>query len=208
MLHTNRVWPCWRDSIRHNHKFTPLPKKAAVRLFHKARRFERQTRRPGYQDGAIGRNGILLLHALLFDCLNYASGRLDPSYAKLAEKACISRRSVARGLANLRAAGVLTWVRRCREGEDELGRFRLEQETNAYGVLPPVLWRGFYERPEPPLPHPTAWGATPPLDLFAEARAEPGERARLAILRSGGGSAAAVANYWSASMAMNREPRS
>ena len=104
---TYAAWPVWRDSTTRPMKFQPLPKRQAVQLYHKARRFERQTRRPGKQDGALGRNGLAVLHALIFDCLNYASGRLDPSYARIAEKACISVRSVARGLASLKAAGVL-----------------------------------------------------------------------------------------------------
>lgn len=29
-------------------------------------------------------NCLAILHALIFDCLNYASGRLDPSYATIA----------------------------------------------------------------------------------------------------------------------------
>jgi hypothetical protein len=55
------------------------------------------------------------LHALIFDFLNYASGQLDPGYKEIARKACISYRSAARGLANLKAAGVLHWVRRAAE---------------------------------------------------------------------------------------------
>jgi hypothetical protein len=40
-----------------------VPKRKAVRLWHDARRFERQTRKPGAQDGYIGRNGLAVLHA-------------------------------------------------------------------------------------------------------------------------------------------------
>jgi hypothetical protein len=187
---TNRLpWPVWSDSVRSTVKFAPLAKRQAVRLFHKARRFERETRQRGRQDGALGRNGLAVLHALLFDFLNYASGRLDPSYAKIAEKACISVRSAARGLMRLKAAGVLSWVRRCREGRDDLGRFRLEQESNAYGVLPARQWRGFYEPPDPPPPHPSAWGAVPPLpDVLAQAtadrRAGGSQQSMLAVLES------------------------
>ena len=182
-------WPVWSDSTRRPVKFAALPKRQAVKLFHKARRFERQTRTPGRQDGALGRNGLAVLHALLFDFLNYASGRLDPAYAKIAEKACISVRSVARGLVSLRAAGVLDWVRRCREGRDDLGRFRLEQESNAYGVRPASQWKGFHEPPAPPAPHPTAWGAVPPLppvtDQAAADRAAGGSwEAQLTVLES------------------------
>ncbi|HEX4080090.1 MAG TPA: hypothetical protein VHX61_14590 [Rhizomicrobium sp.] len=128
---TSAAWPVWKDSVRADVKFHALPKRQAVRLFHEARRFERQTRMPGRQDGAIGRNGLaLLLQAMLFDCINYASGRLDPSHGTLARLANISVRSVARGLAKLKAAGVLHWLRRCVEGFKD-GRFVLEQETNS-----------------------------------------------------------------------------
>jgi hypothetical protein len=93
-LKTSAAWPVWKDSVRADVKFHPLPKRQAVRLFHEARRFERQTRLPGRQDGAIGRNGLALLQGMLFDCINYASGRLDPSYGTLARLANISVHSV------------------------------------------------------------------------------------------------------------------
>src|SRR6202000_3166909 len=80
---TFAAWPVWRDSTRSEVKFAALPKRQAVRLYHKARRFERQSRAPGHQDGALGRNGLAVLHALLFDFLNYASGRLGPEYARI-----------------------------------------------------------------------------------------------------------------------------
>jgi hypothetical protein len=159
---TYAAWRVWNDSTTAKVRFAPVAKKQAVRLYHKARQFERQTRLPGRQDGALGRNGLAALHALLFDFLNYATGRLDPSYEAIARKACISVRSVARGLASLRRAGVLNWLRRCVESRDPQGRFCLEQDTNAYAVLPPSQWRGFVED-EPPPPHPATWGATPPL---------------------------------------------
>ena len=57
--------------------------------------------------------GLAVLYALLFDFLNYASGRLDPAIDTIAQAANISPRSAARGLANLKAAGVLNWARRC-----------------------------------------------------------------------------------------------
>jgi hypothetical protein len=169
---TYAAWPVWKDSARVDVKFQPLAKKRAVRLYHEARRFERQTRTPGHQDGAIGRNGLALLHALIFDCLNYASGRLDPSYATLARMANISVRSVARGLVKLKAAGVLNWIRRCAENVRD-GRFTLEQETNAYAVLPASQWSGY--RPPPPAPPPDrgTWGDHPPLpDMITQAADE------------------------------------
>ena len=146
----------------------PLPKKQAVKLYHKARAFERQTRQKGKQDGALGRNGLAVLHALIFDFLDYATGELDPAIETIARKACASVSSVKRGLANLKLCGVLNWIRRAGETRDEKGRFCLEQDTNAYGILPASQWRGFIDDPEAPPPHPSTWGATPPLPSVVE----------------------------------------
>lgn len=164
---TYAAWPVWSDSTTKEVKFAPLPKKRAVKLWHEARRFERQTRLPGRQDGALGRNGLAVLHALVFDFLNFASGRLDPSYAAIAGKANISLRSVARGLQKLRAAGVLNWLRRCAEAWRD-GRFSLEQDTNAYAVLPSTQWRGYRAEPAPQPPCPGTWGDHPPLPCLLD----------------------------------------
>jgi hypothetical protein len=160
--HTYAAWPVWRDSTTKEVKFRPMPKRQAVKLWHDARRFERQTRQPGFQDGAIGRNGLAILQALLFDFLNYASGALYPSWAAIADKACISERSVGRGLVKLKAAGVLNWLRRCVEDWVD-GRFTLRQETNAYAVLPCSQWRGYCAPPPAPPPGPGTWGDHPPM---------------------------------------------
>jgi hypothetical protein len=112
---TYAAYPVWADSCRAEVRFQPMPKRQAVRLWHDARRFERQTRQPNRQDGAIGRNGLAILQALLFDFLNYRSGALYPSWSAIARAAGISERSVGRGLAKLKAAGVLHWLRRCVE---------------------------------------------------------------------------------------------
>lgn len=156
--------PVWARSVRAEVKFAPMPKRAAVKLFHDARRFERQTRRAGHQDGRLGRNGLLILHAMLFDCVNYVTGRLDPSYAAIARLANISVRSAARGLAKLRASGVLNWVRRC-AWDDDTGQ--LAQETNAYAVLPPTQWCGFRSS-APPAPEPGTIGAPDPVPSILE----------------------------------------
>ena len=74
--------------------------------------FECQTRQKGKQDGALGRNGLLVLHALIFEFLDYATGRFDPAIETIAQKAGISISSVKRGLAKLKLSGVLNWIRR------------------------------------------------------------------------------------------------
>lgn len=170
---TRASWPVWSESTRLEVQFSPVPKKAVVALWHLARDFERQTRAANRQDGAIGRNGLAVLQALIFDFLNFRTGRLDPSYAGIARAACLSVRSVARGLAKLRAAGVLHWLRRCHEDHDELGRFRLRQASNAYTVLPASQWRGYRAQAEPPAPESGTWGDHPPLpDALALAARE------------------------------------
>ncbi len=148
----------WSDSTTQEVPFQPLSKKAAVRLWHRARDFDRQTRRPGRHGGAVGHAALQVLHALIFDFLNYASGRLDPSYAAIARAANVSERTVASALKRLRAVGILDWSRRCSWAREEGGRFVLRQETNAYAVLPPSQWRGYRGPPEAPPPKPGTWG--------------------------------------------------
>jgi hypothetical protein len=176
--------PVWRDSTTKRVKFHRMPKKQAVKLYHRARDFERRTRTPGKQDGAIGRNGLAVLHALIFDFLDYATGQLDPAYETIAKKACISMRSAARGLHNLKLAGVINWLRRCTESFRN-GRYTLEQETNAYAILPSSQWPGYVEPPEAPPPQSGTWGDHPcgMRDPLTEAVAEQ---------RYGGGTAAVI----------------
>jgi hypothetical protein len=196
-LKTYATWPVWRDSVRQQVRFAPLPKKEAARRWHKARRFDRQTHTPGKHGGAIGPTGLAVLYALLFDFLDYTTGRLDPSYDAIAVKAGVCRRAAVSAVRRLKELGLLHWRRRCREDKDEVGRFRLAQETNAYAVLPPSHWRGYREPPEAPPPHPTSWGASPPLpDPITQAAEElrhGQHRAALAMLDSDPGDALAVA---------------
>ncbi len=161
-IRSRSPWPVWSGSARKPVRFAPMGKRQAVRLYHEARRFERQTRSYGRQDGALGRNGLAVLHALLFDFLNFQTGRLDPSVAAIAKAAAISVSSAKRGLVRLKAAGVVSWLRRCAEVFTGDGRFQLRQETNAYSVRPASQWRGFAAMTVPP-PHPLVWGASPPL---------------------------------------------
>ena len=174
---TYAAWPVWHDSTTKEVKFQPMKRKEAAKLWHKLRKHENQTKERGKQDGAIGRNGILIMQSLLFDFLNYVSGALYPSYAAIAEKSGVSLSSVYRGLNKLRDAGVLNWVRRCKEEWID-GRFTLKQESNAYAVLPSSQWNGFSEPPPAPPPAAGTWGDHPPLpsalDLASIVRREGG----------------------------------
>ena len=182
---TRATWPVWSGSAERPVKFEPVTKKDAARLWHRAFAFEQQTREPGRQDGAIGRNGLAILRAFLFDFLNYRTGRLDPACETIARAAGISLRSVRRGLDKLRDAGVLFWQRRCRKSQDSDGRFMLEQESNAYGVRPVSQWRGYKGLPDAPPPEPGTWGDHPcgTRDALTEAVAEGPDAPLLAVVR-------------------------
>lgn len=164
---TYAAWRVWSGSTTEQGSYAPLPKKQAARLWHKARRFDRQTHQHRKHGGAVGRTALAVLHALLFEFLDYRTGRLDPSYDGLARRAGVCRRAVASALRRLKALGILNWLRRCSEGRDAQGRFMLSQETNAYAILPSSQWRGFHEPPEPDV-HPSEWGAVPPLPAMME----------------------------------------
>jgi hypothetical protein len=158
---TRAPWPVWRGSVAKPVRFVPLAKKAAIKLWHHARDLDRGTHQPGQHGGAVGHTALQVLHALIFDFLNHRTGRLDPSYAAIAAKAGVCVRTVATALKRLRELGILNWVRRCAESWRD-GRFVLEQETNAYAVLPESQWRGYRAPPEPPAsPWPDTWGEAP-----------------------------------------------
>ena len=158
---SHATWPVRDDSTDKPIQFTPLPKKRALRLYHQARDFERRTRQPGQQDGALGRNGLKVLEALVFDFLNYATGQLWPSVASIARKAGISERSARRGLDRLQAAGVLEWQRR-KASILALGQILWFQ---AHERLPNPQRRPLarlHASQEPPPPSADTWGAAPP----------------------------------------------
>ena len=104
---TYAAWPVWSDSTTQTVRFQPMPKKAAVRLWHRARDFDRGTHQPGRHGGAVGPTALQVLHALIFDFLNHRTGRLDPSYEAIARKAGVCVRAVATALARLRELGII-----------------------------------------------------------------------------------------------------
>jgi hypothetical protein len=172
-----------------------MTKRAAKQLYWHLEQFERQTRAPGRQDGAIGRNGLAVVRALLFKFMNWRTGRLDPSQAKIADAAAISESSVERGLAKLQAAGVVNWLRRCVPVVGPLGGFLMRQISNAYAVLPSTQWKG-YRAPEGMdatrflpaasyrMPEPGTWGDHPPVDPYGEAKAARDMPGRIAALEA------------------------
>ena len=164
---TYAPFPVWAESTAQPIQFTPLPKKAAVALWHRARDFDRQTKKKGCHGGAIGHTGLLVLHTLIFDFLNFSTGRLDPSYAAIARKANVCERTVADALKQLGELRIITWIRRCSE-EWINGRYVRKQLTNAYCLLP-TGWLGYQAPPEMPPLHPSEWGKAPVMPSVHEA---------------------------------------
>jgi hypothetical protein len=148
----------WRDSISAPIVFQPITRKTAAAIWNKARRLDMRTSRKGRHGGIIGRSALTVLSVLIFDFLDYASGRLDPSHAAIARKARMCERTVAKALQKLKTLGILNWLRRCHEQRGPWG-IRFKQDTNAYVITePPILTKD-----DPPPPEPHEWGAVPPL---------------------------------------------
>jgi hypothetical protein len=200
---TRAPWPVWAGSVAKPVRFVAMPKKAAVKLWHRARDFDRGTHLPGHHGGAVGHTALAVLHALIFDFLNHRTGRLDPSYAAIAAKAGVCVRTVATALQRLRELGILNWVRRCAQRWAD-GRFMLEQQTNAYAVLPESQWRDYRAPSEPLAPLPGTWGDPPPmLSAVAQAALESDLAGKVQALASDpkDGLAAALARLGRAFMA-------
>jgi hypothetical protein len=203
LAQTYAPFPVWSGSTTAPARFVAMPKKQAIRLWHRAREFDRGTHQPGKHGGAVGPTALAVLHSLVFDFLNFRTGRLDPSYAAIAHKAGVCVRTVATALQRLKALGILNWVRRCAESWQD-GRFVLEQETNAYGLLPESQWRGYRAPQEPPAPAAGTWGdPSPMLSAVAQAALEGDLAAKVQALASDpkDGLAAALARLGRAFMA-------
>lgn len=175
--HTNSPrWRVWKGSYQSVAKQRPLSRQQASKLWHHARKWERNTRTPGKHGGVLGRTGLAVLYSLLFDFHNFRTGRTDPSVKTLANAAAVSERSAHYGLKRLRDLGLLNWFRRCHQGHDDDGNFVLKQDTNVYVFGQIGSWLG-YRAAEPPAVQPWQIGASPPL-------AEPLERATAAVRAS------------------------
>jgi hypothetical protein len=141
------IWPVWSGSTTKDHVFVRMKRSDAVKLYHQARAYDRSHHDKGKHGGRLGRVALAVLHAMIFDFQNYASGRLDPSIRALAYKAGCCVRSAKSAINRLKALGFLTWQRRAYEARDSMGRFELRQGTNAYTILDMSNWLGW--RPQP-----------------------------------------------------------
>jgi AraC-like DNA-binding protein len=148
----------WANSRAQDVRYIPMPRVQAARLYHRAvkriillehiRAWAKPNRRSSPRH-TVER----VLRALLFDFLNYATGRLDPSYAAIAQRAGCSLRTAKRAVAYLARIKILSWLRRCHVAPGKDGRYELVQDTNAYWFNSPGQWSPANEA-DPPSPPP------------------------------------------------------
>jgi hypothetical protein len=194
---TYAAWPVWSGSVTEARFHPTLTRRQARELVDKAERWDIQTRQPGHHGGVIGTIGVRVLRVLTQKFLHYKTGRCDPCQKTLARAVGACERSVASALKRLKEHGLLNWLRRCEEAAAPDGGFLMRQISNAYAILPCSQWKD-YEPPQPP-PDPACWGARPPEDPYADAKAAKDDWARLAALEAeaacGSGVARAHANF-------------
>lgn len=158
------IWPVWKGSTQSAKLWRPVDRKAAARLFHRARDLDKRTHEPGRHGGVVGHAALQVLHALIFDFLNFRTGRLDPGYDAIAGKSNLARSTIAVALKRLADLGILSWERRCSPSTDQNGRFQLRQETNAYTLHPETEWKAAASHADPtpaPAPNPEVLGFPP-----------------------------------------------
>jgi hypothetical protein len=115
---------------------TPLDRNAKYRIYAYACAYTTRMRRPGQHWGPLTRATMGVLEALLWGFHNAKSGQCFPSYCRIASAARCHPDTVAKAVAALEAAGVLTWINRLARVQQQ-GRFRVIRTSNAYTFRDP-----------------------------------------------------------------------
>jgi DNA-binding Lrp family transcriptional regulator len=128
-------------------QFRPVTRDDRMRVWRAAELLDRRTHQPGRHGGLLGHSGLIVLRSLLFDFLNMVSGRLDPSYAAIAERTGLARSTVIEAMKRLVAAGLIERTRRllrervkawCELAGRVIWFWRTRQTSNAYRVKFPL----------------------------------------------------------------------
>lgn len=142
----DRVWkPINGGKLRDGKRWTGALLKAAHALELRTRAKRRETE-PGARNGDLGEVGLAVLR-YLYELVDYATGRLEPAIATIAEGIGRSYSAVHDALVRLRRAGFLHWMRRSRPIEDAGPHGpQVEQVSNAYALLAPRALQGWLSR--------------------------------------------------------------
>jgi Bacterial regulatory proteins, gntR family len=159
---TFAAWPVWSGSTTAEVKWPKVVKDAVIKWYHQARDWNALKHAAGRYGGTLGSSCLLVLQCLVFDCQNWRTGQLDPSYEHIAAKTGLGRSTVAEALRRLKQLGIVFWQQRSDHHWRD-GKFQLRQISNAYALLPPSQWRGFTAPSDAPPPAAGTWGDHPPL---------------------------------------------
>lgn len=137
------VWrPISDGTPRGGKRWTGALLKAARELEYRTR-LKRREKEPGARNGVLGEVALEVL-AWLYDTVNFASGRLEPAIATIAENVGRSYSAVHEALCRLRDQGFLHWMRRTKPIENpEPGGPQVEQIPNAYALMVPIEMKGW-----------------------------------------------------------------
>jgi len=116
----------------------PFDPRDIARYMLAAERYERATRAKGQRSGRLGPVALEVLRELM-RLIDYRTGRLEPAISTLCERIRRSRDAVVRGLANLRDAGFLDWIRRYVPTDHEGRGPQVQQTSNAYRLMLPAM---------------------------------------------------------------------
>jgi hypothetical protein len=128
------IWRVWRDSYK-KYLLIPLPRKQLRKYYREAQRFNMMT------GGSLGSSALRVFDEMVEHFADEMTGELTPSKQQLATRLGLCVRTVANALDRLKAFGILDWVRRCIDDQDERGRYQLKQISNAYSIKSPDSWR-------------------------------------------------------------------
>lgn len=116
--------------------------KARLMVFARALKVKR-TSDVGRHYGELTAKTVDVLEALLFEFHNARTGRCNPSYQRIAEKAHCAKSTAQAALSALEQAGLLTWVhrlerRRAPAARGGAGIVRVFRTSNAYRFVDPL----------------------------------------------------------------------
>jgi hypothetical protein len=98
--------------------------------------------------GPLGPHTVRVLEILLKDLVDFATGRLEPTYAELMRRTGYAKSTIASALRRLRVHGFLDWVRRSRIVATDEGEVR-HQTSNAIffdlSRMPKRAWLRFQQ---------------------------------------------------------------
>jgi hypothetical protein len=134
----DRVWKRIHDGTARGGKRWVGAILKAARNYEYRTRLKRREKEPGARNGALGEIGLEVLR-FLYETVDFATGRLEPAIATIAEEVGRSYSAVHEALCRLRANGFLHWIRRSRPIDNPVpGGPQVEQIPNAYALLIPV----------------------------------------------------------------------